>query len=134
MKHLALAVLLLSVGCGKSKPADKPAEPVTAAASANDALAAFESMFTPRWNAEPGEQRKTDACGDVEDFLYAARDIHAAAAPTGVDAVAWTTTTEALVDAAGALDHDCTDTGGASFDTSFSALNDAYHRVANLVP
>jgi hypothetical protein len=119
-------------------PASAPAAPAPAAPAAHGEhhgamppeVHRFHEILAPRWHAPEGAQRTADTCAAIPDFRTGASAI--AKTSAGPDAAAWTAAATDLAARVEDLAATCTTPPAATFEPAFSALHDAFHRVADL--
>lgn len=127
----AIAISLVLVGCGGSKPAE-PASPV-AATNAGDEhahmspeLAKFHDVLAPRWHAEKGPERMKSTCDAMPDFTSAATAIAMATPPKAAEDT-WTDRAGTLAAALQDLDATCKANDATKFETAFEAVHVSFH-------
>jgi hypothetical protein len=127
-------VLVAAAACGskKSAPATETM-PKTGGgeehANMLPEVAKFHDVLAPRWHADKGPQRMTDTCGAMAEFQANADALTKVATPAGADATTWSTKTQDLVAAVGALDGTCKANDAAAFEPAFEKVHMDFHAV-----
>ena len=134
--RLSLALVLFAAGaaCGGKKSA--PATENTAKTTGGDHHAAmlpevakFHDVLAPRWHADKGPKRMADTCGAMAELQANADALTQVAPPATTDAAAWSTKTQDLVSAVGALDGTCKANDATAFEPAFERVHTSFHAV-----
>jgi hypothetical protein len=132
MKNLILLSFFATAlfACNKNKT-----ESTTAAMSEHKMtpeLTAFHDVMAPLWHAEAGDKRMKETCGSVGKFEMNAESVKKASAPTGVDAMTWSTAATKLGTDVAALKDKCTATDAAAFEPAFANVHNSFHGMMEL--
>lgn len=128
-------VLVAAAACGGSKKS-APATDTTAKMGGGEEHAnmlpevhKFHEVLAPRWHAEKGAQRMADTCGAMAEFQADADALTKVSTPAGADAANWSTKTQELVAAVGALDGTCKANDATAFEPAFERVHNGFHAV-----
>jgi len=94
-------------------------------------LTALHDVLRPVWHAEAGATRAGLACTNAARLDTASREVASAAAPTGVDAAAWSRAATQLTTTCTALVAECSASGPA-VEAKLSTYHDAFHALVDL--
>lgn len=127
-----IAISLVLVACGGSKPAD-PAGPVAETKADGDKhehmspeLAKFHDVLAPHFHAAKGPDRMKSTCDAMPDFTSGATAIAMATPPKGAED-AWTDRAGKLAAALQDLDATCKANDATKFETAFEAVDLSFH-------
>ncbi|MBK8256265.1 MAG: hypothetical protein IPK82_26810 [Polyangiaceae bacterium] len=130
----------LVVGCSNPPPAEHAEhhgnEPVPGHDEHKELkgpVSDFHGILAPIWHSPEGQERLTKACGATAGMREKSTAAETAAPPEKAKPEDYTAAAKGLTAAVGALEEECKKTPQGDVAGKFTALHDAFHKLAELM-